>query len=109
MRSKAEIFEEHFNVRTWEEADKISRANRESDPQLPLSRYTKLMLPYEASTHPGIPSLQEIEVAMENNKLSNRFSFRDVCRVGNTVVKVCWAYTIIQVSTFSFISLQRIN
>ncbi|KAF1845606.1 uncharacterized protein K460DRAFT_312167 [Cucurbitaria berberidis CBS 394.84] len=82
MRSKAEVFQEHFNVRTYEEASNIYQANSDSGPRLPLSSCTKLTLPYEASSHPGIPSFEEIAIGMKNNKISERFGYRDEnCKV----------------------------
>lgn len=105
MRSKAEVFQEHFNVRMCEEAREIEQANSESGPRLPISSYTKLTLPYEASSHPGIPTFEEIAMGMKNNKISDPMGLREVCRVGNTVVKVGWDQTILQVSDFDFICL----
>lgn len=98
IRSRAEIFQEHFNVQTYEEAFRVRFTSKRPGPPGPISSYTKLTLPYEAPSHPGIPSLEEIAIGMETNKIGEHTAYRDVCRVGNTVVKVGWDAAIIQVS-----------
>lgn len=46
-----------------------------------------MSLPYEAPSHPGIPSMEEIERSMtDHNRFRNSGAFQ-VCRVGACVVK----------------------
>ncbi|KAF2878228.1 hypothetical protein BDV95DRAFT_533480 [Massariosphaeria phaeospora] len=63
---------------------------------LAYSLSTKLSVPYEAPSHPGIPTVPEIKQALEDNKLSGRMGRFLVCRVGMTVVKIGFTDVIIQ-------------
>jgi len=103
MRSKAEIFQQHFGLQTWGEANQLFHANPPRWPQLPMSEYTKLTLPYKAPGHLDIPSLEEIDVGMQQSLISSPVGFRPVCRIRDTVVKIDWKMEIIQVSSFDFI------
>lgn len=97
MRSKQEVFQEHFGVNTHKEA--LNEHDLDACPRGPLSNFTKLPLPYEAPNHPGIPTVEEIQAAMKTeNRLSVFSSMRDVCIVGNTVVKMDYTVDLIQVS-----------
>lgn len=96
MRSKAEIQKEHYGVETGCEAIDL-KFNDSEGPIPPMHQWTKLQLPYEAAVHPGIPSFDEIEKGMIENKLTQRGGLYPVCRVGSCVVKFGWDRTIIQV------------
>jgi len=96
MRSKAEILKEHYGVETGSEAFDLNFHDRKN-PRPPLHQWTKLQLPYEAPIHPSIPSFDEIEQGMIENKLSQRSGLYPVCRVGSCVVKFGWDPIIVQV------------
>jgi hypothetical protein len=98
MRSRSEILQEHYGVQTYKEANAIAvQIFRNS--QIPdLSQRTKLKLPYEASSHPDIPSLEEIKEAMKKNWLSKKGGMFSVWRVGQCVVKMGSDEMIVQVS-----------
>jgi hypothetical protein len=80
---------EHYGVETTRELDTRFGHSHIYGDYPPLSSWTKLSLPYEATTHPRIPSVEEIMKAREddNNKLTGPFRLRQVYRVGNCVVK----------------------
>ncbi|KAF1840885.1 uncharacterized protein K460DRAFT_436368 [Cucurbitaria berberidis CBS 394.84] len=94
MRSKTEILQEHFNVQTFNEAFPTYLKELASFP-MPLSSWTKLQLPYEASSHPRIPSFDEIDRAMKEDRLKGGAS-SDVCKVGTCVVKMSYNPIILQ-------------
>ncbi|KAH7090169.1 hypothetical protein FB567DRAFT_617466 [Paraphoma chrysanthemicola] len=95
MRSKSEVFQEHFGVSTYYEAQQFSRPDKAGIPA-PLSNFTKLNLPYVDPDHPDLPSVQEIDEAKKTGMISNRYSYRDVWRVGNTIVKTDWTQHLVQ-------------
>lgn len=86
-RSRLDVIVEHFGVRTHREARVIMDLNR-TEPLLPASNYSKLKLPYEASSHPRIPTISEFAQGMKDNPLSRHYTHYLVCRVGATVVKM---------------------
>ncbi|KAF2797009.1 hypothetical protein K505DRAFT_270242, partial [Melanomma pulvis-pyrius CBS 109.77] len=88
MRTKAEVLQEHWGVSTFLEACAL-RDTVYFMPPPPLDQWVTLKLPYEAPEHPGIPSMDEIEKAMQDNKLTQSAGLFPVCRVGKCVVK--WA------------------
>jgi hypothetical protein len=96
MRSKAEILRQRYGVETGSEAMDLKFHDRKN-PLAPLHQWTKLQLPYEAPIHPGIPSFDEIEKGMVENKLSQRAGLNPVCRIGSCVVKFGLDRMIVQV------------
>lgn len=86
-RSMYDVIFEHFGVRTQPEARVITNLNR-TEPFLPSSNYSKLKLPYEASSHPGIPTRSEFTQGMKDNPLNRKYPHYPVCRVGETVIKM---------------------
>lgn len=103
MHSKTEILQEHYGVETTRGAIPLLQKDFSASP-LPLSYWTTLELPYEAPSHPDIPSLDEIERAMKVSRLTKSGGLFDVCRVGKSVVKMGWDPMILQVSIFNFVS-----
>jgi hypothetical protein len=103
MHSKTEILQEHYGVETTREVIPLLQKDF-SVPPLPLSYWTTLELPYEAPSHPGIPSFDEIERAMKVSRLTKPGGLFHVCRVGMSVVKMSWDPMILQVSSFNFVS-----
>jgi hypothetical protein len=75
------------------------------DAQLPtfLNPMTQVCqsvkIPYEAPGHPDIPSLDEIDKAMVDNRLTQRGGAYDVCRVRNSVIKCGRDEAVFQVSS----------
>jgi len=103
MPSKRKFIQEHFNGQTIDEAHSVYDKNFKpwAIPER-LSSWTKLQLPYEAQCHPGIPSFDEIERGMKENRLSNTRGLYGICRVGKCVVKRGRSAIILQVSGFEF-------
>jgi hypothetical protein len=89
-RTKSDVLFEYYGVKTYDEAHAIywNELNywREAKP-LPSWYLTKLELPYEASSHPGIPTISEIDQAMKGDRLSHPYAQQAVCRIRATVVK----------------------
>jgi hypothetical protein len=100
MRSKAEVLQEFFGVKTLEEADRLY-GEPDVDTRLPLSSYTKLTLPYEAPNHPGIPTWAEVQQALAESKIGSRYDRHSVCRIGDTVVKVGCDASMVQVGIYA--------
>ncbi|KAF1960258.1 hypothetical protein CC80DRAFT_544708 [Byssothecium circinans] len=71
MRSKTEIYQKYYNVQTYDEARALYDTIHSQT--IPLSSATKLQLPYEAASHPGIPSFDEIDKGMKENHFKLRF------------------------------------
>lgn len=64
-----------------------------------LEECTKIKLPYHApGTEDTMPSIDQIEKGMRDNKLTRPNGFFDVCRVNNYVIKRGSGPEIIQVS-----------
>ncbi|OAL53655.1 hypothetical protein IQ07DRAFT_628868 [Pyrenochaeta sp. DS3sAY3a] len=72
-RSMYDVIFEHFGVRKQEEAASLMYRDRGAPP-LPASNYSKLKLPYEAASHPGIPTISEFTQGMKDNRLSSKFA-----------------------------------
>jgi hypothetical protein len=87
MRSKSEILQEWYGVKTAQEALEIFNVDCMADNGIPFSQWTKLKLPYEAPSHPGIPSLEDIKKGMKENYINRNVGTSPVCRVGQCVVK----------------------
>lgn len=105
MRSKKEVLQEHYGVETVTEVRKLILKDFREEWPLPLSQATKLKLPYEAPSHPDIPSIGEIDRAMVENKLTEpghiNHAFGNVCRIGKTVVKRGQETMVVRVSSNS--------
>jgi hypothetical protein len=73
----------------------------------PMTQFCQsVKIPYEAPGHPDIPSLDEIDKAMVDNRLTQRGGAYDVCRVRNSVIKCGRDEAVFQVSsTLTKISL----
>jgi len=103
LRPKSEIFQEHFNTTDfWEVSSRKRKVYSTRDHGLRLSELTKIQLPYEALDHPKLPSLEELEDAFGNNPLYRRHHSRQVCKIGDILVKVGPQKNLIQVSNFPF-------
>lgn len=87
MRTKAEVLQEHWGVSTFQEAIPLQRAQAYNTSPRPLDQWAALKIPYEAPEHPGIPSMDEIEKGMQDDKLTQSGGIFPVCRVGRCVVK----------------------
>lgn len=96
LRSKAEILKEHYGVETPREANPIAFEDPDND-RPPREQWTTLILPYEAPTHPAIPSFDEIDRAMETNPLTLPGGLYNVCIVGQCAIKYCGDPLILQV------------
>lgn len=86
-RTKSDVLFEHYGVKTHKEAKPVYM--KEFHNAKPLSSWylTRLELPYEASSHPGIPTIREIDQVMKTDRLSRPYAEHAVCRIGATVVK----------------------
>lgn len=99
-RPKEEIFLEHFGVRTDNEALDVFRKNLDGGTGLPWSSLTKMKLPYEAPSHPKLPTMSEIKQALKVNELGYSNSNTPVCKIGATTVKMGRDEVILHVSTY---------
>jgi hypothetical protein len=99
-RPKEEIFLEHFGVRTDNEASRVLRKNMDEGTGLPWSSLTKMKLPYEAPSHPQLPTIREIKQALKNNQLGYSDSNTPVCRIGATIVKMGCDEAVLHISTY---------
>lgn len=111
MRPKEEIYLQHFGVKSSDEVDKIFPKGMAEGSALPWSSYTKMTLPYEAPSHPAIPTMSDIEQAMKRNRINHRFGNFPVCRIGEVVVKMGWEEAILHVrgsSIWTVVTLKRI-
>jgi hypothetical protein len=92
MRSKAEVCQEHFGTQDRSAASTIhmtSLQDAHKNPlAIPLSSWTKMELPYEAPIHPELPTMDQIDKALTENRISHKYGQHVVVRVGNCVVKV---------------------
>jgi hypothetical protein len=91
MRSKADVCQEHYGIQDRHAALKIqSKTLLEAwnNPlSIPLSSWTKMKLPYEAPIHPELPTMDQIDEALTDNRISHKYGLHPVLRVGDCVVK----------------------
>jgi hypothetical protein len=99
-RPKEEILWEHFGVRTDNEASRVLRKNMNEGTGLPWSSLTKMKLPYEAPSHPTLPTIREIKQALKDDELGYSDSNTPVCRIGATIVKMGCDEAVLHVSTY---------
>lgn len=76
---------EHWGVKTPDEVYAIQRENQRFHP--PPEKWSIMKFPYEAAEHPPLPSAEDIERGMEENLISSKIAFNEVCKLGNIVVK----------------------
>lgn len=103
VRTKEEILTESYGTTSDTEVlEIITEDYNRAWYGPPREHWTKLQLPYEAPGHPGLPSLQEIRSAFDDdsNKLTQPGGLRPVWRVGKLVVKCYMSHEIIQVRLF---------
>lgn len=98
IRSKIKLFKELYNKSTFEEAQRVFRKLHQEDG-VPLSKLTKLAIPYEAPSHPELPTMDEIIAGLQNERLSHPQSTRKLCRIGGVVVKMSYEKALVQVGT----------
>lgn len=98
IRSKIKLFKELYNKSTFEEAQGVFRKVYQEDG-VPLSKLTKLAIPYEAPSHPELPTMDEIIAGLQNERLSHPQSTRKLCRIGGVVVKMSYEKALVQVGT----------
>jgi hypothetical protein len=101
MPLKAEVRQRHYGVKDIQMAYKMFCEDSYRDPDLqplvPLSSFTKMSLPYEAPSHPELPTMNQIEEALKNKRISDATnSTFPVCRIGNVVIKVGYDEMILQ-------------
>ncbi|KAI8934476.1 hypothetical protein NX059_008178 [Plenodomus lindquistii] len=95
MSFTSDILEEYFGQQTRSEIESAQWQSLMPTGK-PVAYYSKLQLPYEAPQHPRIPSIEEIDENMENNRFSSSLTSGPVCRIGPVVVKGSPYVTIIQ-------------
>lgn len=100
MRTKVEVIEEHSATRNIDDMWAISSADFDPEitPRPPLNNWIKIKLPYEATEHPVLPSLEEIDKGMRENRLTQSGGLFAVCKVGKCVVKMGADRIILQVT-----------
>jgi hypothetical protein len=86
MRTKSEILQEYFGVKTSEEARRLYDHDDDKD-ELNGSNWTSLQLPYRAPDCADLPSMDEIRSAMETNQVKLGLNRYRVCTLGRFVVK----------------------
>ncbi|KAF2802891.1 uncharacterized protein BDZ99DRAFT_548128 [Mytilinidion resinicola] len=86
MRTKAEVLKEHYPEGYADDQELFRLKYKFLEVEVPKP-WIVTKSPYEAPEHPDIPSVDEIEKAMEENRLTQRYGHHDVCRIGNCVVK----------------------
>lgn len=98
MRSKREVLQEYFGVSTVKEVRgvQLHRLRHEFDTQPPLDQWISMKLPWAAPVHPPLPSIQQINEAMETNRLRGNMSA--TCRWGECVIKCNFSFSLIQVN-----------
>jgi hypothetical protein len=105
MPSKKEILEKYFPGKTVKEAQTDAMYTNFRtlfvDP-FGYSSHTKLQLPYEAPSHPVLPSREEIMQVYEERRISRRglprSTDRRALKIGECMVKVSPDSTLLQVS-----------
>ncbi|KAF2785817.1 hypothetical protein K505DRAFT_368773 [Melanomma pulvis-pyrius CBS 109.77] len=78
MRSKQEVLEEHYGVDSFSKSGYFI-VNDKHNHRPPLDQWTTLKLPYEAPTHPPIPSVEEIVKTLSKDPYG---------RIGECIVKM---------------------
>jgi len=93
MRTAMDVLKDHYGS---DIVDRMQAAYMERDDWntrnlvKPPEEWTKVKFPYEAPSHPPLPSLDEIDEALDKNCLNRRDPYthhQTVCRVRNFVVK----------------------
>jgi hypothetical protein len=92
MRSKPVILPELFDTTSYDKARELFR--RRLDTLLPLWSWSKLQVPYYASNHPILPSVEDIQQAMRTDK----DPYSPVCRISSLVVKEGSSGHVVQVN-----------
>jgi hypothetical protein len=90
MRQPADVIKEHYGAEASENKEtflKISLDDGFDTCLHPRDKWAKTKFPYEALSYPPLPSLDEIEKAMVESRLSPKIGLFQVCRVGACVVK----------------------
>ncbi|KAF2874742.1 hypothetical protein BDV95DRAFT_452887, partial [Massariosphaeria phaeospora] len=94
MRSKTEIIMAMYGVDNFDDYFQVEGRDWDSTESPPLEQWIKFPLPYQAAGSPARPTAQEFDTAMIENKLTKNIGTRQVCRIGNMVVKrgVCGSF-----------------
>jgi hypothetical protein len=103
MPSKKEILEKYFPGKTAKEAqDSTMLSNFEATfaDESNYPSHTRLQLPYEAPSHPVLPSREEIMQAYEERRTGRmqRSTDHRALKIGKCMVKASADSTLLQVS-----------
>jgi hypothetical protein len=86
MRTKKEVLLEHFGNDDIDAAQEYRFETAWRLPLPPVDQWTRMEIPYKAPNHPPLPSFEDIDQAMVDNRISSPINYA-VCRIGNLVVK----------------------
>lgn len=93
--TKAQYLQDLFGTTTFGEYDNIIDGHLDEACHFGS---IKLTLPYYAPNHPHLPSIEEIDSALDTHSLRYRLGEFPICRVGQCFVKCGSDIRILQVS-----------